>query len=61
MLGAGVLVAAAGIAVGMGGMGDGGVGSTGLKARSVAPGSEPRPASPLAETTRFFVPSADPR
>ena len=52
MLGAGVLVAAAGIAVGMGGMGG--------KARSVAPRSEARPASPLAETTRFFVPSADP-
>ena len=52
VLGAGVLVAAAGIAVGIGGME--------RKARSVAPRSETRPASPLAETTRFFVPSADP-
>ena len=49
MLGAGVLVVAAGIAVGIG-----------LKARAVAPGSEARAPSPLAETTRFFVPPAEP-
>ena len=49
MLGAGVLVVAAGIAVGIG-----------LKARSVAPRLEARPPSPLAETTRFFVPPAEP-
>ncbi len=43
-----MLVAAA-IAVGIG-----------LKPKSVAPRSETRPASPLAETTRFFVPPATP-
>ena len=47
-LGGAVLVAAA-IAVGIG-----------LKSKSVAPRSEARPASPLAETTRFFVPPANP-
>ena len=47
-LGGAVLVAAA-IAVGIG-----------LKPKSVAPRSEARPASPLAETTRFFVPPANP-